>query len=102
MNHRCPLCGKDLASRRLIQPVIARMEVDCRYCKRRIRVNVHPAETVIVVGSFGAFAALAALAYWLQRDGLYVLGFAVAMLGAGALPLAERLWLRDWPRYVPI
>jgi len=102
MDHRCPLCAADLSGRRLSQAIIARMEIDCPHCKRRIRMNLHPAESAIILTSFGAFAVLAALAYWLKREGLYVVAFAAAMLGAGALPLAERVWLRNWPRYVPM
>ncbi len=102
MDHRCPLCGRDLAARRLSQMNIARMEIDCPYCKRRIRVNVHRAEEALIVASFGAFALLAALGYWLDREGFYLAAFAAAMAGAAALPLAERLWLRTWPRYVPM
>jgi len=49
MNHRCPNCAKDLAARKLLQSVIARWEIDCRYCGRRIRLNVHPLELKVVV-----------------------------------------------------
>jgi len=38
----------------------------------------------------------------LDRQGLYAATFVVALIGPGALPLAERVWLRTWPRYVPI
>jgi len=102
MDHRCPHCRSDLAARKLSQAVIARMEIDCPYCKRRIRVNLHRAESAIVLGSFAAFAAFAALAYWLPREGLYLAAFAAAMAGAAALPLLERTWLRAWPRYMGI
>ena len=99
MDHRCPECSRDLASRKLSQAIIARLEIDCPYCMRRIRVNVHPAETAIIIGSFGGFALLALLGYWLDRQPLFIFAFGCAMLGAAALPLAERLWLRKWPRY---
>ena len=102
MDHRCPLCGRDLAGRRLSQAIIARLEIDCPHCKRRIRMNVHRAETVMIVGSFAGFALFAALAYWLDRQGLFLAAFAAAMLGAALLPLAERVWLRTWRRYVPM
>jgi hypothetical protein len=49
---------------------------------------------------FGAFAALAGLAYWLQSQTLMVCAFGVAMASALALPLLERTYLRNWPRYV--
>lgn len=99
MDHRCPHCGGDLTARKLSQPIVARMEVDCRHCKRRIRVNVHRAEEALIIGSFAAVVLLAALGYWLDRQGFYLGAFAAAMLGAAALPLAERIWLRTWPRY---
>ena len=102
MNHRCPHCGKDLAARRLSQAIIARMEIDCPFCKRRLRTNVHGAEAAILLGSFSGFALFAALAYWLGRDALFLAAFASALGGAAALPLIERTWLRSWPRYVPM
>ena len=102
MDYRCPHCERDLATRRLSQPIIARMEIDCRYCKRRIKVNVHRAEEVLIFATLAGFAACAGLAYALDRQGWYAAAFAVAMLGAGALPLAERVWLRTWRRYVPM
>ena len=102
MDHRCPHCGRDLVARKLSQAIIARMEIDCPHCKRRIRVNVHRAEEVVTFGTLAAFALFAGLGYWLERESLYAAAFGVAMLGAGALPLAERVWLRTWPRYVPM
>jgi DNA-directed RNA polymerase subunit RPC12/RpoP len=102
MDYRCPHCGRDLATRKLSQPIVARMEVDCRHCKRRIRVNVHRVEEALIIGSFAAVVLLAALGYLLDRQGFYLGAFAAAMLGAAALPLAERLWLRTWPRYAAI
>lgn len=101
MDYRCPLCGKDLPARKLSQAIIAQMELDCPHCKRRLQLNVHWAETAAILGGFGGFALFAALAYWLDRQGLYLVAFAAAMAGALALPLLERLGLRSWPRYVP-
>jgi hypothetical protein len=102
MDHRCPHCGGDLTARKLSQPIVARMEVDCRHCKRRIRVNVHPVEEALILGSFAAVVVLAGLGYWLDRQGFYLGAFAAVMLGAAALPLAERIWLKAWPRYAAI
>jgi hypothetical protein len=102
MDHRCPYCSKDLSGRKLSQMIIARPEIDCSHCKRRVRVNVHQAEAAVIVGSFAALALTAALAYWLQREGLYLVAFAFAMAGAALQPLLERTWLRNWPRYVPL
>ncbi|HEX2200070.1 MAG TPA: hypothetical protein VHG88_15835 [Burkholderiales bacterium] len=102
MDHRCPHCNRDLTARRLSQPIIARLEVDCRYCKRRIKVNVHRAEEVLIFATLAGFLLCAGLGYALDRQGLYAVAFGVAMAGAGALPLAERVWLRTWRRYVPI
>lgn len=78
------------------------MEIDCAHCKSTIRLNVHRAEAMAVFLGFGAFVVLAALAYWLQSHGLMLLAFGAAMLGALALPLLERTWLRTWPRYACI
>lgn len=102
MDHRCPLCARDLAGRRLSQAVVARMEIDCPYCKRRIRVNVHRLEEALLFATLAGFVGFAALGYWLERESLYLAAFAAAMLGAAALPLVERIWLRTWPRYVPM
>jgi hypothetical protein len=102
MDHRCPECGRDLSGRRLSQPIIARMEIDCPHCKRRIRVNVHRLEEALLLSTLAGFVLLAALGYWLERESLYLAAFGAAMLGAAALPLAERVWLRRWPRYVPM
>lgn len=102
MDHRCPLCGRDLSGRRLSQAIIARMEIDCPHCKRRIRVNVHRLEEALLLSTLAGFVLLAALGYWLERESFYLAAFAAAMLGAAALPLAERIWLRTWPRYVPM
>jgi DNA-directed RNA polymerase subunit RPC12/RpoP len=102
MDYRCPVCRANLAKRRLSEAVIARMEIDCAHCKSTIRLNVHRAEAMVVFLGFGAFAVLAALAYLLQSHGLMLLAFGAAMLGALALPLLERTWLRAWPRYASI
>lgn len=101
MNHRCPLCGKDLASRKLAQSVVARMDLECPQCHGALSVNVHPAETALVLGSVGGAVALAALAYAAQRPGLLLAALAVGSGGAAALYALERTRLRDWPRYVP-
>jgi len=99
MDHRCPLCAGSLAKRKLSQSIVARMEIDCSHCKRGIRLNLHPAEVVVMLLSFGTFVVLAALAYALQSEGLALIAFGAAMGGALALPLLERTYLRSWPRY---
>jgi hypothetical protein len=86
--------------RKLTQPIIARAEIDCPFCKGRLKVNLHPAEEAITLGTLAGFLLLAALGYWLGREALYVAAVGVAMLGAAALPVLERLWLATWPRYV--
>lgn len=100
MDYRCPVCRANLAKGRLSQAVVIRMEIDCSQCKSRIHHNYHRAEALIVLLSFGSFVALAALAYWLQREGLMLFAFGAAMAGALALPLLERTYLRTWPRYI--
>jgi len=99
MDHRCPLCAGSLAKRKLSQSIVARMEIDCPHCKGRIRLNVHPAEIIVVLLSFGTFVLLVAFAYGLQSQGLALIAFGAAMVGALALPLLERTLLRSWPRY---
>lgn len=99
MDHRCPLCAGSLAKRKLSQSIVARMEIDCPHCKGRIRLNVHPAEIIVVLLGFGMFVLLVAFAYRLQSQGLALVAFGTAMVGALALPLLERTLLRSWPRY---
>ncbi len=101
MDYRCPTCRANLGKRRLIDTVVARMEMDCPQCTSRIRLNVHGAEMVIVVFGFGAIAVLGLLAWWTQSHGLALVAFGAAMLGSLALPLLENTWLRNWPRYLP-
>jgi hypothetical protein len=75
------------------------MEIDCSHCKSRIRLNLHWAEVIVVLLGFGTFVVLAALAYALQSQRLALIAFGAAMVGALALPLLERIFLRSWPRY---
>jgi DNA-directed RNA polymerase subunit RPC12/RpoP len=100
MDYRCPLCGTNLAKRKLSQAIVARPQIDCSHCNRNIRLNVHPAEEIAVLAGFGGFVALAAVAYSTQSQALGLAAFAVAMLTALALPLLEKTYLRAWPRYV--
>jgi DNA-directed RNA polymerase subunit RPC12/RpoP len=100
MDYRCPDCGASLKRRRLTQAVVARMEIDCPYCKNTLRLNVHRAETILVLLVFGAIVVLAALAYRLQSQGFALAAFGAVMAGALALPLLEHAVLRTWPRYV--
>jgi len=102
MNYRCPNCAKDLATRKLLQSVIARWEIDCRYCGRRIRLNVHPLELKVVTFSFAAFVALAVLAWRLENNALTLLALCAGVGGAVALPIIERTYLRTWARYAPL
>lgn len=99
MNYRCPNCTEDLATRKLLQSVIARWEIDCRYCGRRIRLNVHPLELKIVTFSFVAFVGLAMLAWRLENNVLTLLALCAGVGGAVALPILERTYLRTWARY---
>jgi DNA-directed RNA polymerase subunit RPC12/RpoP len=99
MDYRCPVCGANLAKRKLTQAIVARMEIDCSHCGRKIRLNVHLAEEITVLAGFGSFVALATVAYSTQSQALGLAAFAVAMLTALALPLLEKTYLRAWPRY---
>ncbi len=102
MDHRCPLCGASLAKRKLTQAIITRMEIDCSHCSRKILLNIHPVEMLLVVVFFCAFLALGLLAYWTKSHELLLAAFGAAMLGSLALPALERTYLRDWPRYAPL
>lgn len=102
MDNRCPNCGKDLGSRKRVNAIVARMEIDCLHCKSRIQLNVHPLELKVVFFSFGSFIALGALAYALQSNALAVLALAIGVAGTVALPVLERTRLREWPRYIPV
>jgi len=99
MDHRCPDCRANLGKRKLSQAIVARMEVDCPHCKRRIRLNIHRAEAGIVLAVFGTTVALGAIAYLLRSQGVMLSAFGAAMVGALALPILERTYLRTWPRY---
>ena len=99
MNYACPLCGMDLAARKLAGTVIARMDVECPHCKGRLVVNVHAAETLVVLGTVAACVALASLAYAWQSQGLLLAALGGAMSSAGVVYALERTWLRAWPRY---
>lgn len=102
MDYRCPVCGANLGKRKLIQAVVARMEIDCSHCKSTIRLNVHRAEAIIVLLDFGTIVVLAAFAYWFQSQSLMLSAFGAATVGALALPLLEKTYLRTWPRYASI
>lgn len=102
MDHRCPECGQNLARRKLAHAVVARMEIDCDHCKRRIRRNIHPLESAVVTAGFTAVVALGAFAYWSQNEQLVLWMLGAALLAGLAVPLLERTVLRDWPRYARI
>ena len=102
MDHRCPVCRADLGRRRLSQAIVARMEIDCSNCKSRLRLNIHRAETLVVMISFGILVALGLLIYWLRSEALALAALGAALVGSLALPLLERTWLRAWPRYSPV
>ncbi len=99
MDHRCPLCNADLGRRKLSQAIVARMELDCPHCLNRIRLNVHPAETLIVLLNFGTIIVLVVLAWRYQSQGLVLATLAAAMASLLALPLLEKTFLRRWRRY---
>ena len=100
MDYRCPVCGMNVGKRMLGEAVVSRMEVECSHCRSVIRLNIHRAEVVVVLLIFVTIAALAAFGYWFQSRGLMLSVFGVAMAGALAMPLLERIYLRSWPRYV--
>lgn len=99
MDCRCPICSHDLGRRKLGHAIVARMEIECSFCKNYIQLNVHRAEHITVLASFVGFLALAAISWLLQSQALAVIAFGAAMLGALSLPLLEHTYLRQWPRY---
>lgn len=99
MDYRCPLCGADLAQSKPARSLIARMNLDCPRCLGRLEMNVHRAETALVLASVAGSVALAALAYARQSQGLLLAALGLGMAGAAALYVAERTWLRHWPRF---
>jgi DNA-directed RNA polymerase subunit RPC12/RpoP/uncharacterized membrane protein len=101
MDNRCPLCGKDLGTRKLANSIVARMDVECPHCAGQLSMNVHRAETGLVLASVGGCVALAALAYALRSQSLLLAALACAMAAAAAVYFLERVWLRAWPRYLP-
>ena len=101
MDYRCPLCNRDLAASKPARSLIARMDLDCPHCLGRLHMNVHRAETLLVLGTVAGCVALAALAYARQSQGLLLAALAVGMAGAALIYIAERIWLRAWPRFRP-
>jgi hypothetical protein len=101
VDYRCPLCRNHLGKRKLSHAVVARMEMDCPQCKGRIRLNLHRSEIIIVVFLFAIFITLAIVAHKLQSQGLLLFAFGAAMAGALILPVLERVYLKNWPRYAP-
>ena len=99
MDHRCPHCGKTQKKTKFGQAMVARMTVECTHCRSLMHLNVHRVESIVVMLNFAAIIALATCAYWLHSRELALVAFAVAMAGAASLPLLERTYLRDWPRY---
>jgi DNA-directed RNA polymerase subunit RPC12/RpoP len=99
MDYRCPLCGADLAQSKPARSLIARMNVDCPRCLGRLQMNVHRAETTLVLASVAGCVGLAALAYARHSQGLLLAALGLGMAGAAAIYGIERTWLRDWPRF---
>lgn len=99
MDYRCPDCRRDLKTRKLMQAVVTRMETECSFCKRVLRLNVHRAEVVTVLLSFGTILAMAATAYWFESREALLVALGAAMAGSLALPVMEKTTLRSWPRY---
>lgn len=102
MDYSCPACRTNLGKRKTTQAIVTRMEMECSHCKRVVRLNVHRAEEIVVLLSFGTIVVLSAFAYWFQSQGLVIGALGAAMLGALALPLLEQTYLRHWPRYTAI
>lgn len=100
MDYRCPVCREAIAKRRLSETVMLKLEIECPRCNSVVRHNIHRVEHVIVLLNFAALIVLAAFAYWFQSRSLVLVAVGVAIVGASALPVLERTYLRAWPRYV--
>jgi len=100
MDYRCPVCRADLGKRRLSQTIVARMAIECSHCNSVIFLNVHRVENIVVMLNFAVIVALAAFAWWFHSRGLVLVALVAALAGASSLPLLERTYLRNWPRYV--
>ena len=99
MDYHCPLCGANQKKTKFGQSMVTRMASECSNCRGLIHLNVHRVETLVVLFNFAVLIVLAAFAYWPQRRWLVLVALAAALLGASALPLLERTYLRNWPRY---
>jgi DNA-directed RNA polymerase subunit RPC12/RpoP len=99
MDYRCPSCGRDLAGSKPVRSIVARMNLDCPHCLARLQVNVHRAETLLVLGTVAGCVALAVLAYLSQDRTLLLAALGGGMAGAAAIYAAERTTLRAWPRF---
>ncbi len=99
MDYRCPVCRENIAKRRLSQTVMLGLEIECPRCNSVVRHNIHRVESMIVLLNFAVILVLAAFAYWFQSRGLVLVAVGAALVGAAALPLLERTYLRTWPRY---
>lgn len=98
MDHRCPLCGA-YQKKGFGQAMVARMESECSNCHGRIQLNVHRLERGVVLFNFAVLVVLAFFVYRPQPRWLVLVVLAVAVAGALALPVLERTYLRNWPRY---
>ncbi|MBE0614576.1 MAG: hypothetical protein IH604_12975 [Burkholderiales bacterium] len=79
-----------------------KLEMQCPHCKSVVVYNIHRLEHAIVLLNFAVIVVLAAFAYWFQSRGLVVVAAGAAVVGAAALPVLERTYLRSWPRYAAI
>jgi hypothetical protein len=99
MDYRCPLCGANQKKTRFGQTLVTRMKGRCADCNGAIHLNVHRAETLVVLLNLAILVVLAVFAYWPQRRWVVLIAVAAALVGAAALPVLERTYLRNWPRY---
>lgn len=100
MDNRCPLCGKDLGRKKLAYAVIARMDMECPHCRRGLSMNLHRAETAIVILGTGGALVLLVLSLYTRSQALLLAALAIGAAAAAAEFALERFWLRRWPRYV--
>ncbi len=100
MDYHCPLCGANKQKTKFGQAMVPRMAIQCSKCHGVIHLNVHPAETIVVLLNFAIIVVLVVFAYSLQSRDLVLVVVGAALVGASSLPLLEHTYLRSWPRYL--
>jgi DNA-directed RNA polymerase subunit RPC12/RpoP len=100
LDYRCPNCGKDLAKRKLALSIIAKMEIDCPGCMQRLSMNIHQVESAATLLFSLGFVGMLLVGILRERHEVIGIGIVIGLLGGVASFLVERVYLREWPRYL--